>query len=242
MSLSSVVPAKAGTHTPCKRDLVRNVDTPRPITKLGGYGFRPSPGRRSEKLKAPMLTEASDYDELYRDFRWEIPARFNIATACCDRHADGTGRLALIYVDEDGAATRDLVRRDQRDVAPLRQCAEGGWPRARRPRRGVPVAVAGIADRASGRVSLRHGVGAAVHAVRRGCAGISPRQFRRQGHRHRRERLGETGEDPRPPAWTLAISTSSALPRMPAPNRSGPRSRRRPPNLRPSIPRPTIPP
>jgi len=53
-----------------------------------------------------MLTEASDYETLYRDFRWDIPARFNIATACCDRHADGTGRLALIYVDEDGAATR----------------------------------------------------------------------------------------------------------------------------------------
>src|ERR1700733_14851322 len=53
-----------------------------------------------------MLTEAADYETLYRDFRWDIPARFNIATACCDRHADGTGRLALIYVDEDGAATR----------------------------------------------------------------------------------------------------------------------------------------
>ena len=53
-----------------------------------------------------MLTEASDYETLYRDFRWDIPARFNIATVCCDRHADGTGRLALIYVDEDGAATR----------------------------------------------------------------------------------------------------------------------------------------
>src|SRR5580658_9705167 len=53
-----------------------------------------------------MLTETTDYDALYRDFRWEIPARFNIATACCDRHADGSGRLALIYVDEDGGATR----------------------------------------------------------------------------------------------------------------------------------------
>src|SRR3984885_13550253 len=53
-----------------------------------------------------MLTETTDYDTLYRDFRWEIPARFNIATACCDRHADGTGRLALIYVDEDDGAQR----------------------------------------------------------------------------------------------------------------------------------------
>src|ERR1700693_5223520 len=53
-----------------------------------------------------MLTEAADYAKLYRDFRWDIPARFNIATACCDRHADGSGRPALIYVDEDGGTTR----------------------------------------------------------------------------------------------------------------------------------------
>ena len=53
-----------------------------------------------------MLKETSSYDELYRTFRWDIPAQFNIATACCDRHADGTGRLALIYVDEDGTAQR----------------------------------------------------------------------------------------------------------------------------------------
>jgi acetyl-CoA synthetase len=53
-----------------------------------------------------MLTETTDYKKLCRDFRWEIPPRFNIATACCDRHADGSNRLALIYVDEDGAAQR----------------------------------------------------------------------------------------------------------------------------------------
>ena len=38
-----------------------------------------------------MLTEAATYDELYRNFRWDIPARFNMATACCDRYADGSG-------------------------------------------------------------------------------------------------------------------------------------------------------
>lgn len=51
-----------------------------------------------------MLTETNDYDKLCREFRWEIPPRFNLATACCDRHADGSGRLALIYVDEDGVS------------------------------------------------------------------------------------------------------------------------------------------
>ena len=53
-----------------------------------------------------MLTEASTYDELYRNFRWDVPARFNMATACCDRYADGTARPALVYVGEDGAVTR----------------------------------------------------------------------------------------------------------------------------------------
>jgi acetyl-CoA synthetase len=53
-----------------------------------------------------MLTETDDYNRLYDDFRWIIPAQFNIAEVCCDRHADGSGRLALVYVDEDRSATR----------------------------------------------------------------------------------------------------------------------------------------
>lgn len=53
-----------------------------------------------------MLTQTSSYDELYKNFRWDVPARFNIAAACCDRYADGQDRLALIYVDEDGAVRR----------------------------------------------------------------------------------------------------------------------------------------
>src|SRR3954467_9278638 len=64
--------------------------------------------RQDDVLEANclMLTEAADYDTLVRNFRWEIPARFNIATACCDRHADGQRRTALIYVDEHGGAER----------------------------------------------------------------------------------------------------------------------------------------
>jgi acetyl-CoA synthetase len=53
-----------------------------------------------------MLKETSDYDQLYRDFRWQVPARFNIVTVCCDRHADGTSRHALTIVEEDGKARR----------------------------------------------------------------------------------------------------------------------------------------
>src|ERR1700756_1465743 len=80
-----------------------------------------------------MLTEASNYDELYRGFRWDVPARFNIATACCDRHADGSGRLALIYVDEDGDASRtsfDQLSEFSRRFANVLKA--GGLPRGDR--------------------------------------------------------------------------------------------------------------
>jgi acetyl-CoA synthetase len=53
-----------------------------------------------------MLTETTDYDTLVGTFRWDVPTRFNIATAACDRHADGSGRPALIFVDEDHTTQR----------------------------------------------------------------------------------------------------------------------------------------
>src|SRR5690606_35655880 len=67
-----------------------------------------SPRERGEVRPgiSTMLTETSDYDELYRHFRWEVPEHFNIATAACDRHADGTGRLALTFIDEAGGVRR----------------------------------------------------------------------------------------------------------------------------------------
>jgi len=39
-------------------------------------------------------------------FRWDLPARCNISEECCDRWADGSGRLALIALHEDGAFER----------------------------------------------------------------------------------------------------------------------------------------
>ena len=43
------------------------------------------------------------YDEIYRAHRWEVPARFNIAHACCGRWANGRSRFALYWEDESGA-------------------------------------------------------------------------------------------------------------------------------------------
>lgn len=43
-----------------------------------------------------MLQPTDDFAALRRGFRWQVPARFNIAVAVCDRHADTDNRLALI--------------------------------------------------------------------------------------------------------------------------------------------------
>jgi acetyl-CoA synthetase len=43
------------------------------------------------------------YDELYRAFRWNVPARYNIAQACCGTWAKDRSRFALYWEDESGA-------------------------------------------------------------------------------------------------------------------------------------------
>ncbi len=43
------------------------------------------------------------YDELYKSFRWDVPARFNIAQACCGQWAADRTRFALYWEDESGA-------------------------------------------------------------------------------------------------------------------------------------------
>jgi acetyl-CoA synthetase len=71
------------------------------------------------------LARYRDYDDLVRDFRWEIPERYNIAAATVDRWAEeAPGRIAL--VQEDGAGGRtswtfgDLEREASRLANALR--------------------------------------------------------------------------------------------------------------------------
>jgi acetyl-CoA synthetase len=42
------------------------------------------------------------YREIYDAHRWNVPGRFNIAEACCGRHAAGVPRTALFWEDEGG--------------------------------------------------------------------------------------------------------------------------------------------
>lgn len=51
-----------------------------------------------------MKLSGASYDELYGSFRWELPARFNIAAAICDRHAAAMPDApALIHETSDGS-------------------------------------------------------------------------------------------------------------------------------------------
>jgi acetyl-CoA synthetase len=51
----------------------------------------------------PVLPRLRDYDANYRQFRWQVPARYNIGVDVCDRWADPEpGRLAILHVKSDG--------------------------------------------------------------------------------------------------------------------------------------------
>jgi acetyl-CoA synthetase len=49
-----------------------------------------------------LNTAARSYDELFDTFRWNVPARYNMARECCGRWAGDRARFALYYEDEAG--------------------------------------------------------------------------------------------------------------------------------------------
>ncbi|WP_347312997.1 AMP-binding protein [Defluviimonas sp. SAOS-178_SWC] len=54
-----------------------------------------------------LLTEGRSWEALRAGFRWRIPARFNVAEACCESHARAEpGRLALIDMSGSGEVRR----------------------------------------------------------------------------------------------------------------------------------------
>jgi len=67
----------------------------------------------------PVLPRLDNYDDVYRQFRWQVPACYNIGADVCDRWAlDEPDRLAILHVHADGredavsyAALRDTSNR-----------------------------------------------------------------------------------------------------------------------------------
>src|SRR5664279_6235137 len=52
----------------------------------------------------PVLPRLNNYDDIYRQFRWQVPARYNIGVDVCDRWAQAEpDRLAILHVRPDGS-------------------------------------------------------------------------------------------------------------------------------------------
>jgi acetyl-CoA synthetase len=60
------------------------------------------PSAREHIKDIMMLRPGKTYEELYAEFSWNIPARFNIADAICDRHV-GARKPAIIFDRDAGA-------------------------------------------------------------------------------------------------------------------------------------------
>jgi acetyl-CoA synthetase len=61
-----------------------------------------------------MLKRGNSYDEVRRQFRWHIPARYNIGIDVCDKWAGDPARTALITLREGGKVERTSFRDLQR--------------------------------------------------------------------------------------------------------------------------------
>jgi acetyl-CoA synthetase len=73
-----------------------------------------------------MNLDGQTYESLTENFAWHIPARYNMGVDACDKWADGSGRLALIYEDTEGNSTRytfdELKTLSDRFANALRAC------------------------------------------------------------------------------------------------------------------------
>lgn len=48
------------------------------------------------------MLKGRTYEEVYENFRWEIPEYYNVGVDVCDKWANEKYRLALIYIDKEG--------------------------------------------------------------------------------------------------------------------------------------------
>ena len=66
-------------------------------------------------MEGKML-RGKTYEEVCRNFKWEIPQYYNIGVDVCDKWAADKNRLALIYADPHGI-DRKYTFRELRDVS-----------------------------------------------------------------------------------------------------------------------------
>src|SRR4029450_8462889 len=68
------------------------------------------------KPDAAEVLMGDQYRALYTEFRWHVPAEFNIADVCCRRWAQETSRIALYCEDDVGRRASYTYAALQRDA------------------------------------------------------------------------------------------------------------------------------
>ena len=184
-----------------------------------------------------MIPRGVPYDEAMRQFRWPRPERFNIGRAVCERHP------AHALAHDRRECRRQRAQLDVRPAArrqlAARQCARRARHRQGRPGRRVPEPGRRAHALPSRRLPHGRGRAAAVHAVRRGGARVSPGQRRGLGADHRHEPAAQGAGGARSPAASQDDDRDrrrrawQRLPRLgpparPLPPTASPRSTRRP--------------
>ncbi|MGB4345245.1 MAG: AMP-binding protein, partial [Burkholderiaceae bacterium] len=61
-------------------------------------------------------TSSDQYQQLYEQFRWQVPEDFNLAEVCCSRWASDPQRVAIYYDDENGGDQILTYAQLQRDA------------------------------------------------------------------------------------------------------------------------------
>ena len=115
-----------------------------------------------------VLPDARDYATLYRSFRWQVPARFNIGVDVCDRWAEREPeRTAILNVRADGGVEEMSYGALRETSNRLANVLAAHGIVSRRSRRDPAAAVAGGRRRAHRDLQARRDRAAACHAVRR---------------------------------------------------------------------------
>ena len=160
-------------------------------------GFTGAVRRNRFRPPGTMLPQIKNYDELYRQFRWQIPPDYNIGVDVCDRWAAlDARRIAIVHVHPDG-------RHDDITFGWLKDTSNrlANVLRAHGVKRGDRVAILLAADAGSRRracrdLQARRGRAADRVPVRAGRDLLSPAEFRRGGADHQCAGSGEARRDP----------------------------------------------
>ena len=190
--------ARAATPArPCRASSSRSASSPKRVPQRAVCVVEQDVDRHVPDVKLPRRM-VNRYDELYRSFRWEVPARYNIAHACCGQWAADRNRVRPVLggrVGRDGGVL--LLGHPGRRQPPVER-AGGARREARRPRRAPAAAAPRDGDRLHRHLPDGRDRAAAFPPVRPRCARVPPGARRRERRHRGIDHAAQPAVDPQP--------------------------------------------